>query len=429
MLPDRQANPVRVEITKHTTSVSNKVSRSVIFLVVVSIFTLIFMFISNVNLKSNLNSDIMSVICNNPNSLINDSNNIVYKRHDINFGINIINSSKYYKHDDIFNEFDDKILYQVSSEYITEFNGLKIPFAFDCLGRHQGLNAYGHDYYISVPDRWVSCEHNNFLIKTHITHYTPKLPMIDEEYDEHINLYKSIKTSCNNKVNLDKYYYNWVFVEMGARWGTWSYRSVAAYNNMKSCKYISNKQKPKFLSIFYENNPKYCDSIQQPKEINDFKDLLDINVICRAANMDHFINISHYYSDYVKKTYNKQFKIDYIDMDIQGGEFRIFHSKYNMFLNEYVVQIKIGTHGGWDKYNNLKNYFQNELKWIPISINDIGGYEQFGGEIINRYIRNNKDWQGILNNKYYDDTQFGPILSWDGNMIFRNPKFKSIHLV
>lgn len=46
-----------------------------------------------------------------------------------------------------------------------------------------------HDYYHSVPDRWTNCNNHKSSEASFLENYVPTLPIIDEEYFEHINIY------------------------------------------------------------------------------------------------------------------------------------------------------------------------------------------------------------------------------------------------
>ena len=51
-----------------------------------------------------------------------------------------------------------------SQQYVTEWNGLKVPAEYDCdIFCHQGVDGCGdafwgnHHYFVEVPSRWHAC--------------------------------------------------------------------------------------------------------------------------------------------------------------------------------------------------------------------------------------------------------------------------------
>lgn len=112
-------------------------------------------------------------------------------RSDIDMGTNIINSSQYYKHHKVFCHFP-QVHVPIEKRMIQEFNGLKVPSRFDCNNFNGGHQWGNHAYFNAVPDRWTKCRELEFLMLSNREYYVPNLPIIDEEYEEHVEIYETL---------------------------------------------------------------------------------------------------------------------------------------------------------------------------------------------------------------------------------------------
>jgi hypothetical protein len=95
-----------------------------------------------------------------------------------------------------------------------EFTGLLVPIRYDCLPNFQT----NMDYYGAVPSRWTDCDYFHFVTQSGLLNYVPQLPLIDEEYLEAAMVY-FMALNATKEFNI---------IELGARWGTWTFRALAA---------------------------------------------------------------------------------------------------------------------------------------------------------------------------------------------------------
>ena len=113
--------------------------------------------------------------------------------------------------------------YRAHRGYITELNGLMVPVNYDCdYMFNDGKPWGGHRYFFAVPSRWL-------LVACYYMHQAyvqsglplpverPDLPIVDEEYSEHVSVFQSALRAKHN----------FVMAELGARWGTWTSRAAA----------------------------------------------------------------------------------------------------------------------------------------------------------------------------------------------------------
>lgn len=308
-------------------------------------------------------------------------------RRDIYTGVNMIDSSQFYEHHHVFCEFPE-FHAPVSPQMIQEFNGLKVPARFDCNNFNNGQPWGAHPYFDAVPDRWTKCRELESMILSNREFYVPQLPIIDEEYEEHVELYK-------NLLEAGKKYGSFHMVEAGARWGTWGFRATAAGRRIFGDEFQSNV-------LFYEPEKLFCKGIEEVAEMNKFQ---NYEVSCDVFTAEHFKNYAAQKS-----------VINHFDVDIQGFE-TIFMDQdlYSVLLNK-VCYMKIGTHS--EKiHEDLKKFFM-EKGWIVLR--DAG----FGAVKFNpsKWLRQTRDWYHIRKYNLYYTTHFGPIMNWDGDLLLKNPK-------
>ena len=115
--------------------------------------------------------------------------------------------------------------FAVDPLYLVEWNGLSVPAQYDC-DMFNGGESWGlHHYFKSVPSRWTLCWQLYGAIRSGMLTASPPLPVIDEEYTELVATWHAVlrRTRSNARMAGDRF----VFMELGARWGTWSARAIA----------------------------------------------------------------------------------------------------------------------------------------------------------------------------------------------------------
>eukprot|EP00965_Chrysotila_dentata_P244166 6205808-Pleurochrysis_carterae.AAC.4 len=104
-------------------------------------------------------------------------------------------------------------------DYLLEWNGLKVPAAFDCDIFNNGRHWGNHFYFYEVPSRWSMCWSHYAAMKSGMRLERPELPIVDDEYSEQVAVYHSVLRASATQP--------FVMAELGARWGTWGSRAIA----------------------------------------------------------------------------------------------------------------------------------------------------------------------------------------------------------
>jgi len=309
---------------------------------------------------------------------------------DDQIGVNIVNQDLKVPHHPIF-QLIPRERYSVDEKILVELCGLKVPAHYDCNnfneGHFWGYPSSGYDYYEGISSRWVQCNEYRAMVDSGIRYITPSLPIIDEEYVEHVSVYQSVARARKH----------YIVIELGARWGTWGSRAIA----------FARKVKPdlKTDALFIETLPVFCEGLLEVQKLNDIKSTL----FCEKANATKIINWSSAFDH-----------IDLMDFDIQGAESYVV-PELKSFMDEKVYRVILGTHST-PIHDKLKELFSDWLPvWeLPCNI------EEYGKCIAEE--RKIKNWEGIMEKKCYTRSdRFGPIMNWDGELIFDNPKFVSRH--
>ena len=198
-------------------------------------------------------------------------------RSDISKGINIINSSAFYKHAEIFCHFPE-IRVPVNREILVEFSGLKIPMGYDCpnIVPHEEL-PFSMLY--CAADVWTRCYLLEGLLKTGMEFYSPQLPIMAEEYGEYVELLQTLWKDGNE-------FGTFVMVEAGARWGTWGFRAA------KAAEVFFGKEFNTSL-LFFEVDENSCNAIHTVAKMNQFT---DYKVECNPFSQKRFLGLKMHFS-------------------------------------------------------------------------------------------------------------------------------------
>ncbi len=113
------------------------------------------------------------------------------------------------------------------------------------------MNQFDNSYYDIVPDRRAVCQQHAGLAsegggdwddrtRSGERFFEPELPVIDEEYGEHVEIYKSVVAYLEELVregqkqeeeeeDVERVAHRpFVMLDVGARWGTWGFRALKA---------------------------------------------------------------------------------------------------------------------------------------------------------------------------------------------------------
>ena len=309
-----------------------------------------------------------------------------------------MNSSRLYQHDSIFCHVPH-LLCPVERTFLREYTGLRVPVEYDCENLREGLNRSAamdwggkgaHPYYSSVPDRWTHCHRHEATVRAYWHWSEPQLPVVDEEYDEHVVLLSALVRA--HAANQTEFY----IVEAGARWGTWGFRATAL------AKWISNGGM-RVHSVFFEPDPRSCAGVRTVAESNNFT---DYTLVCDFFSTSRFLNVTSSFP-----------RIDYFDMDIQGAE-RAMCSDATLISDvaTRVRTLKIGVH--FEK-SAMSSWHECVRSKLPGFIEH--AFENANAHVfhIKNTFRLHKDWEQMRQKHYFVQTPQGPIANWDGNILLQ----------
>jgi hypothetical protein len=274
--------------------------------------------------------------------------------------------------------------------FITEWNGLKVPAAFDCDIFNNGKKWGNHGYFYEVPTRWYACYLHEANLRSGLPLERPLLPFVDDEYQEQVAVYQSVLRA--------KRAYN--VVELGARWGTWGSRAIA----------MLRKRNPLPYKLFMvEADKQNCQGIREVMSKNDISYQLE----CDYASPSNFLAWA-----------NQVDHIDLIDMDIQGAEEALLADEgVWKVLNEKVYRLIIGTHSP-DIHNHTLKRLKDWFLLVDVPYNPNTGP-------IWKYLRGNYQpnmpyrfqWDQLVKKGSYTNSVRGKVANYDGELIFDNPRF------
>ncbi|CAD7947319.1 unnamed protein product [Amoebophrya sp. A120] len=362
---------------------------------------------------------------------------------DLEYGINPLESaldgSRVFKHHEIFCHFPPFVA-PANRTILYEFSGLKVPVRFDCANQRQwhvwgtfdlGVKAYRtsdgvllteqqarsrhfenfrdvpgltnmfasgdsttssltfaemfppYTYYAQSMDRRYQCHVHAAMLQAFMPVYQVPLPVMDEEYDEHVQVYQSVweywKSHADGIIRTTKVwnYKNgrfrrgkdveskslqnpkpvpassastaaakpvphrpFVFVEAGGRWGTWGFRALQA---LRQFALTQDDQAPAGGGGWTTDERTRSEAVVPANKIpyhitdkNAFLHFFEMNpIFCdgirEMARVNHFPLSTHRLRIYCRPFNLELFGsiladrrhtpvIDVLDMDIQGGE-------------------------------------------------------------------------------------------------------------
>eukprot|EP00747_Dinoflagellata_sp_TGD_P115269 gnl/TRDRNA2_/TRDRNA2_172120_c0_seq1.p1 gnl/TRDRNA2_/TRDRNA2_172120_c0~~gnl/TRDRNA2_/TRDRNA2_172120_c0_seq1.p1 ORF type:complete len:409 (+),score=37.19 gnl/TRDRNA2_/TRDRNA2_172120_c0_seq1:71-1228(+) len=311
-------------------------------------------------------------------------------------GINILEARSYPHHPVMLRI--PRIGHPVSREFIVDHGGLRVPTIFDCENLcnatewELGICPWGGDfrYFFSVPARMHACHMHEAYLKSHVRLRTPELPLIDEEYSEHVAVFHAV-------LRARRYF---VAAELGARWGTWGARAVSLLRQANPMPYDV---------LFVEAHRPYCAGLTTVMKVNAINYTLSCKRVSPAVFLRWAMQVPH---------------IDLVNSDIQGFERNFFeNADVQRVLNAKAYRLVIATHGV-DVHRIVREVFKN---WI--SIQDVP--QQHHVWCVRRYLQGDDDqdspnrlnWQELIKYGCFHASPWGKIVHWDGLLILDNPRF------
>ena len=300
--------------------------------------------------------------------------------------------------------------YPLEVGVLTELNGLRVPAHFDCESRcnasqwkssTSGLGSHGcpfgnYCYYLDLPSRWHACHTHEAFLRSKFTHVQPQLPLIDEEYFELVAVYQSVLRARGS----------FHAMELGARWGTWGFRSIA----------LLRLQNPMPYQLFLvESHRVHCAGIHMVAKLNG----MDATIKCTLADADLFLDMM-----------SRLQHLDLLHIDIQREELQLLSdSRVRAVLTKKVYRIILGTHG--EEIDIFAQaIFENWITVFALPHRFLRCMQDVG--FVPRLLEDNVQplplpaatvWSLLQQRGCFHTTHQGRVANMDGSIIADNPRF------
>jgi len=296
------------------------------------------------------------------------------------------------------------LAYPVEPDLLTELCGLRIPVYFDCepacnesrVQQMWGSNLR-YPYYRLVASRRYECNDHEAYVKSGFSHRLVNLPLIDDEYPEHVAVYQSVLRARGS----------FHMMELGARWGTWGARAIALLRMVNPMPY---------QVAFVEPNGAYCAGLQKVMLLNS----IHYSLACAMVSVDRFL-----------KLFPQSGHLDLLHVDIQAAEsWFLADEVIQNLLRAKVYRLVVGTHGHEIRTNILREYkdwlvildlpdHEKECWWQfrSISLPPPGKTASWAD------VPGPSDWESLRQQKCYHETPQGGVANHDGLLILDNPRF------
>jgi len=296
----------------------------------------------------------------------------------------------------------------VEPNHIIELSGLRVPREYDCgtifSRTNKGVGSF--DYSYSVPSRIYECARLKFHLDAGLLMIMPEPPLIDQEYLEAVHVYQ-MALNAKNQFNL---------VELGARWGTWGFRSLAALRQFNP--HFSQLQ---INMLLVEPEQASCEAMENMVRVNGFSAVSGIKRVCGYANAQSF-----------REWAESLPWIDVLNIDIQGAEYDFIPAVFDV-INAKVKRVVIGLHREGPALQ-IVDLFRD---WKVSEYSTYAGSDHCREIYFGRYGKlpryevaeyfNNRTTHEL--NKICDypleqTGEYGEVVNWDGEFAASNPRFR-----
>lgn len=154
-------------------------------------------------------------------------------------------------------------------------------------------------------------------------------------------------------------------------------------------------------ALFFEVDGLACEACRAALHLNGLGD--NGTVHCRAGD-----------ADVIREFAQHRGWLDVVDMDIQGEELSLLPELMDT-LRTRVRRVIVGTHSEVG-HAQVRDMFAG---WTVVSELPWRGETQ-----CNQLLRSEQKWEAqerLAAECYFEQTEFGPILPWDGELIVDNP--------
>ncbi len=266
--------------------------------------------------------------------------------------------------------------------HVTDWLGIETPYAWDCLTNSSATMQYAD----VQPARRIPCDRHVANVATGVEEIVGELPVVDDEYEELVDVLLSVVHTLHD----------YVIVELGARYGTWGVRALAAWHQLRGpdarATFVGVESDQQFYEWMHEHvthNGVSHESIllHQFAQKGPGTHLL---AIVNASGVDH---------------------INYLDADIQGAELAFFeHDPTLTWMDEHVNVVHIGTHSG-AIHTRLDTMFQ-QRGWTRFFGYPLGYGKDCDSTVVNALQTD----RACMTN-----TPYGLVYVRDGMLSFGNP--------
>ncbi|CAJ1341629.1 unnamed protein product [Effrenium voratum] len=288
---------------------------------------------------------------------------------------------------------------------LVEWNGLRVPLHLDCNRNWSSQwTRWGcTNYFFAVPTRWTNCQLHEAHVAAKLRAWQPQLPLIDEEYSEHVAVYQAVlraharaTAAAGSAAGGGAF----VMAELGARWGTWGARAAAFLRRLEP--------KMPYVLHFVESEPMYCEALRQVMQLNS----LHFDLDCQMASSKNLAN-----------WVSKQHHVDVLDLDIQGAELELLKDLPLLSaIGDKVFRMIIGTHSP-DIQEELRALFKDWLVIydLPYAKDRDCLRKHFRGAHLGFAVE--RSYRKVVDLECYNWSPWGRMANWDGELILDNPKF------